>query len=151
VTMVFFLDGVFRNTLNSPIYEGIALYKALKEDNKIVILCDKKDEGERWLRENNIIKFDDIITAEFPGGSNKKLRQVEYVRSQGPITFVVTDDTELAKDLLEQGIFTILFLHPRYLRPEFRPDGRQGIRSWKSIEDELDMQSELYSQDPRVI
>ena len=78
------------------------------------------------------------------------IEQVKYVRSQGKVELVVTSDTELAKKLLEIGLDTLLFLHPTYLRPEFRPDGRQGIRSWAAIEEEIDKQIEMIREDPRV-
>ena len=63
---------------------------------------------------------------------------------------VVTADLDLATKLLQEGLDTLVFLHPTYLRPEFRPDGRQGVRSWAAIEAEMDKQIEMIKEDPRV-
>ena len=152
MAVLFFLDGVLRKpNEKSPILDGVRLYKSLHEDVRTLILVDDKTEAERWMRQNNMAKkIDDLISESQPGLEPEAFRKVQYVRSQGPVEFVVTDDVDLAKLLLESGVTTYLFLSPKYMRPEFRPDGRTGARSWAEIEAEIDHQQELFAEDPRL-
>jgi hypothetical protein len=147
-----FVDNVLRGAGNAPIYQGLALYRLLNDTNRVVLLCERKEEANRWLLTHRINKLDDLIDQTVIGrGEDKRLQQVEYCRSQGKVDFVVTGDIDLGKDLLEHGIDTFLFLHPMYIRPEFRPDGREGgPKHWKAIEEEVDRQLELYKEDPRT-
>ena len=146
-----FVDGVLRSESGSPISQGLALYRMFNEDVRVILLTDEREKTNRWLLEHKINKFDDLIDRNVPGVlEDPDIEQVKYVRSQGKVELVVTSDTELAKKLLEIGLDTLLFLHPTYLRPEFRPDGRQGIRSWAAIEEEIDKQIEMIREDPRV-
>jgi hypothetical protein len=77
-------------------------------------------------------------------------RQVEYVRSQGPVEMVICSDPVLGKRLLEAGITTLMFLQPSYIKEDFRPDSRQGVKSWSDIVDEIVKQQESFVEDPRV-
>jgi hypothetical protein len=85
------------------------------------------------------------MPGEFP-----EFRQVEYVRSQGPVDFVITPDPKLTIKLLEIGITTMVFMNPIYIREEFRPDSKVGIKKWGDIVDELVRQQESYIEDNRV-
>ena len=146
-----FVDGVLRSESGSPIYQGLALYRMFNEDVRVILLTDEREKTNRWLLEHKINKFDDLIDRNVPGVlEDPDIEQVKYVRSQGKVELVVTSDTELAKKLLEIGLDTLLFLHPTYLRPEFRPDGRQGMKAWADIENEIDKQIEMIKEDPRV-
>jgi hypothetical protein len=151
LAIVIFVDGVLRSETGSPIYQGLALYRMFNEDVRVVLLCDDYAKTNRWLLEHKINKLDDLVDHSVPGVfDDHEFEQVKYVRSQGKVDLIVTANTDLAKKLLEIGLDTLLFLHPSYLRPEFRPDGRQGMKSWASIEDEIDKQLEMIREDPRV-
>jgi len=151
LSIVMFVDGVLRSQTGSPIYQGLALYRMFNEDVRVVLLCDDYAKTNRWLLEHKINKMDDLIDYSVPGVLNDpELEQVKYCRSQGKVELIVTADTDLAKRLLEIGLDTLLFLHPSYLRPEFRPDGRQGMKSWAAIEEEIDKQIEMMKEDPRA-
>lgn len=148
--ILIFIDDVMRTPKGSPLYQGTALYHVLKESKKVVLLAKDKDDAERWLKTNGIPKFDELLDHSYiTPGDNNDLRLVEYCRSQGKIELVVTADIELSKYLLEQGIHTLMFLHPSYIRPEFRPDGR-GRKAWDAVVQELDHQQELYADDRRI-
>ena len=151
MAIVMFVDGVLRHNSNSPIYAGMALYRMFSEDMRVVLLSEEKEKTHRWLLEHKVNTYDDLVDSTAPGIlENPELERVKVCRSQGKVGLGVTANVELAKELLEQGIDTLLFLHPNYLRPEFRPDGRQGVRSWKAIEEEMDKQMEMLKEDPRV-
>lgn len=146
-----FVDDVLRSSTGSPIYQGLALYRMFNEDVRVILLTDDRDKTHRWLLEHRINTFDDLVDRNVPGILNDPdLEQVKYCRSQGKVELVVTGNVELSKKLLEIGLDTLLFLHPTYLRPEFRPDGRQGMKAWADIEEEIDKQIEMIKEDPRV-
>ena len=146
-----FVDDVLRSSTGSPIYQGLALYRMFNEDVRVILLTDDRDKTHRWLLEHRINTFDDLVDRNVPGILNDPdLEQVKYCRSQGKVELVVTGNVELSKKLLEIGLDTLLFLHPTYLRPEFRPDGRQGMKAWADIEEEIDKQIEKIKEDPRV-
>ena len=146
-----FVDDVLRSSTGSPIYQGLALYRMFNEDVRVILLTDDRDKTHRWLLEHRINTFDDLVDRNVPGILNDTdLEQVKYCRSQGKVELVVTGNVELSKKLLEIGLDTLLFLHPTYLRPEFRPDGRQGMKAWADIEEEIDKQIEMIKEDPRV-
>lgn len=151
MAIVMFVDDVLRSSTGSPIYQGLALYRMFNEDVRVVLLTDDREKTHRWLLEHRINTFDDLVDRNVPGVlDDPDLQQVKYCRSQGKVELVVTANVELAKKLLEIGLDTLLFLHPTYLRPEFRPDGRQGMKAWADIENEIDKQIEMIKEDPRV-
>ena len=151
MAIVIFVDGVLRSETGSPIYQGLALYRMFNEDVRVILLCDERAKTNRWLLEHKINNMDDLIDQDVPGVlDDPELEQVKYCRSQGKVELVVTADIDLAKKLLEIGLDTLLFLHPTYLRPEFRPDGRQGMKKWADIEEEIDKQIEMIKEDPRI-
>ena len=151
MAVVMFVDGVLRSETGSPIYQGLALYRMFNEDVRVILLTDEREKTHRWLLEHKINKIDDLFDHNLPGVIDEpELEQVKYCRSQGKVEIVVTADLDLGKKLLQEGLDTLLFLHPTYLRPEFRPDGRQGVRSWAAIEAEMDKQIEMIKEDPRV-
>lgn len=152
MSVIVFLDGVIRkNKDQSIIMEGASLYKSLNETNRVIILADDKERADVWLKLHNLAKkTDDIVEVVDSPLDNPVLLTIEMLRSKGKIDYVVTEDTELTVKLLERGINVLVFLNPRYTRPEFRPDSRGGVRSWADITTELDKQQGLYDEDKRL-
>lgn len=150
-TFAVFIDGVLRSETGSTIYQGLGLYKMLAEGNKVFLLSADKEKDERWLKENKIWKVDEVIGQDVPGAKEElNYRQVEFCRSKGVgLEMVITSDPELATKLLGIGVTTLMFLQPFYIKEEFRPDSRKGIKSWASIVDELVLQQEKFIEDPR--
>lgn len=147
------IDGVLRSYNGSPIYQGLALYKLLGEANKVYLLSANKNIDERWLREQKLRGYDDMIGPDVPQASEGLLyAQVLYARSSsvGKFELAVVPDPEVAAKLLSVGITSLLFLHPAYIKEEFRPDSRKGIRSWQDIRDEIINQQDSFSEDPRI-
>ncbi|CAB4174852.1 hypothetical protein UFOVP965_86 [uncultured Caudovirales phage] len=151
--MVFlmFIEGVLRTSSHTPIYQGLGLYRLLADNNRVVLLSENKDRDDVWLRQHKINKIDDLIGRDIPFiTDNPELRQVEYCRSQGPVEAVITSNPVLVKELLEIGITTIAFLHPSYIKEEFRPDSRKGMKPWADITAEIATQQDAFKDDPRV-
>ena len=149
MNVLIFFDGVMSHRFAAPIVQGVALFRSLQTHRRTVILCKEREKTEKWLRDNNILKIDDLVSAEEIGVS-KDLELIEYCRSKGKIDVVVTSDITLSTKLLEAGIPTLLFLDPKYTRPEFRPDAPKGVKSWEELQTEKDRQEELYREDPRA-
>lgn len=148
--ILFFLDDVLRNAKGSPLYEVAAILNAVKDSKKVTILSKNNEDADRWLKSVNVGKIDDLVDYSFiTAVEDKDYWLVEYCRANGKVDLVITADVDLAKRLLEVGVNTMLFLHPMYIRPEFRPDGR-GRRKWDAIVEELDKQQELHAEDTRV-
>lgn len=147
------IEGVLRSHNGSPIYQGIALFKLLSDSNKIFLLSKNKKIDERWLREQKLRGYDDMIGNDIPMFFNNILySQVLHARnsSVGAFELAVVPDPDTAAKLLGVGITTLLFLHPFYVKEEFRPDSRKGVKSWSDIVNELERQQDSFSEDPRV-
>jgi hypothetical protein len=151
VTFLMFIDGVLRTHTNNPIYQGLGLYRLLAENNRVLLISSNKEVDDVWLRQHKINKIDDLIGRDIPSMTdNAEFRQVEYCRGQGPVEMVITSNPVLAKDLLEVGITTMVFLQPSYVKEEFRPDSRVGRKSWEDISTEIANQQDAIKEDPRV-
>jgi hypothetical protein len=152
MSVVVTFNGIIRRDRDqSMITEGTHLYRSLNETNRVLLLTDNRERTDIWLKTNNLSKkIDDIIEVSDPTAPNAVFREIESIRSKGKIEFVVTDDPDLAKSLLEVGIPVLVFLNPKYTRPEFRPDTRTGVRKWEEITTELDRQQGLFTEDPRL-
>lgn len=152
MSVVMFVDDVLRKTKDqSLIIEGVALFRSLNETNRVILLTDNRERTDIWLKTNNLAKkLDDIIEIASTELGNPEIRQIDQIRSSGKIEFVVTANVTIAGQLLEVGTPVLVFLNPKYTRPEFRPGSREGVRSWASITDELDKQQKLYDTDQRA-
>lgn len=151
MAIVMFVDGVLRTDSGAPIYQGLALYKMFNEDMRVVLLCEDKPKTDRWLLQHKIVTLDDLVGRDVPGVlDDPEFEQIKYIRSQGVVDLVITSNIDLSKKLLEEGIDSLLFLHPSYFKAEYRPDAPTGKRRWAEIEDEIDRQIEMLKEDPRA-
>ncbi len=151
MTFLMFIDGVLRTHTHTPIYQGLGLYRLLAENNRVLLISSNKEVDDVWLRQHKINKIDDLIGRDIPSMTdNAEFRQVEYCRGQGPVEMVITSNPVLAKNLLEVGITTMVFLQPSYVKEEFRPDSRVGRKSWEDISTEIANQQDAIKEDPRV-
>lgn len=151
MAIVMYIDGVLRNQKKVAIPSGLKLYRILAETQSVILICDNKDLGDRWLRENKIGKIDNIVDKNVPAPSNDwEFRAADWIRSQGAIDYIITADTDLATRLLNAGFRVMVFLEPIYLDHKFRPDSREGRKSWDDLKAELDRQDDLLLEDKRV-
>ena len=146
-----FVDHVLRSHLNAPIKQGFALYRTLKEKDRVLLLCTHKEKDDRFLKENKVNLVDDLIGPDVPFLEESiEFRQVAHCRANGPVDLVITGDPELATRLLNAGITTMLFMHPSYISEKFRPDSRQGVKTWAEMTEELIKQQESVIEDHRI-
>ena len=151
MAVLMFIDGVLRSPSGAPIRQGVSLYRTLREVTQVFLLCSHKEKDDRWLRENKINLVDDLVGTDIPmSGDWIEWRQVEFCRGRGQVDFVVTSDPELATKLLNAGVTSLMFLQPTYISEKFRPDSREGKKSWNEIRSEIERQQELYVGDARL-
>lgn len=160
------IEGVLahpeRDTKNfasqAPVQTGLRLLVALQTMYKTVLLCDEADAApvDHFLAQNNLHDHAYLILREAwqVGYDHAELRmaQVEHLRGvlSMPVSLVVDPDPRVAAQVMHQGIVGVLFAHPQYQRPEFRPDDDRGVRAWDEIVNEITVQRELKGQDQRL-
>jgi hypothetical protein len=152
MSVIVLFEGVISNPRKqAPITEGVLLYKTINESNRTIILAKDKERTDIWLKKNNMAKnTDDIVQISDSVVEEPRLASIKSLMSRGRIEFVVTDDVDLAKTLVEMSVTVLVFVHPKYVKPEFRPDGRIGMKSWNAITEELDKQQGLLQEDTRI-
>ncbi|MEU0215870.1 hypothetical protein ABZ281_12410 [Streptomyces sp. NPDC006265] len=155
VNVVISIDGVLkRSNGDAVIPAGQLLYHGLAETH-VVHLVDEPDTfnssrplAENWLKRNGFTKHIRVIkprTSDRYGliGGLKSLRPDLHV------DLVVVGDPAVASDLLAAGYTTVLFTHPRYSRPQWKPDWNGEPRPWNDLVAEIEAQDEHYTQDAR--
>lgn len=146
-----FVDQVLRSHTGTPIKQGFALYRTLKERDRVLLLCTHKEKDDRWLKENKVNLVDDLVGPDVPYlEESMEFRQVQHCRANWAVDLVICGNPELATRLLEAGITTMLFLHPSYISEKFRPDSRQGIKPWAEMTEQLIKQQESFIEDHRI-
>ena len=146
------IDNVMRSPVNNaPIREGFALYHAMRGHNKITFLATNRARADHFLRNNKIMKYDDIMSTEdIVDGDDVWVRLIQKCRVGNSIEFLVTANLDLVQPMLERGLATLAFCIPSYLDHKFRPDSRGGIKTWDAITTEIARQQELLAQDGRL-
>jgi len=134
-----------------PIYEGISLYKALNVNGTVAVAVDDQEEAARWCKIHKLTDVDSFISNKTVGEyEDKDFLKVQHQQASGPLHMIITADVDLAKKCVANGIKTLLWLHPVYQSPKFRPDGRVGKKSWDDLVAELDLQVDLMAEDKRI-
>jgi hypothetical protein len=152
VAIVLFMDGVMRSPDSKiPIYEGVALYKSLNVNGTVMLACDDQEDAQRWCKEHRLTDIDGFISNKTVGEyEDKDFLKIQHQQAIGPVFMVILADVDLAIKCLQNGIKTLLWLHPVYQSAKFRPDGRVGRKSWDELVGELDRQVDMLSEDKRV-
>lgn len=149
MAVLLYVDGVLSKN-GVVIKDGLGLYRTLKEKMAIILLCKDKEKTEYWLKQNKVMQVDNIVDQSIPFPTEDlEYRQAEWCRSQGPVDYVITSNTDLATKLLNTGFRVLLFLDPVYIDHRHRPDSVEGKRSWADINAELDRQTDMLLDDPR--
>lgn len=148
------LDGVLRGYRNDePIAVGTLVVGALSAYNQITFITDLSEpEAKQWLNENKVVDFDRIIDSSVGlEGEDLKQRQLNLARAKGGIGLFITSNPSLWAYAFDQGIPSMMFGVPSYLRAEFRPDAPRKVRSWNEIEEAISKQNAQRTEDARLI
>lgn len=150
-TVVIPLDGVLQDHKAQPQHEMILMAAVLAENYRIVVIGNDSVEGiNRWLKMNGISASDDIMGDDGVASSRPlRLRQIDSIRASGGISMVFEADATLAAQMVREGLKVLLYAHPRYIRPEHRPDAA-GPTPWADLVHELDVQQGLADADDRL-
>lgn len=147
------LDGTLRGFRNDePIAAGILVTGALSAYNQITFITELSEARvNQWLDENKVVDFDNVISSSVHlEGEVLKERQIKHARARGPIDLFITANPTLWAFAFEQGIPSIMFGVPSYLRAEFRPDAPKAVRAWDDIVDAVAKQNALMTKDKRL-
>lgn len=146
------LDGVLRGQDDQPIRDGVILVGSLSSWNKITYISSMTtNETKFWLDINKIVDYDRIIDKSVElVDEDLPERQFNYARALGLVEMYVTNNPSMWAYAFDQGITSVMFGVPSYTRPEFRPDAPNRVRAWSDIEQAIEQQNALRTQDARV-
>lgn len=147
------LEGVLQGVhKKDPIATGTLMVGALSAYNQLTFISDMhKTDAERWINEHKIVDFDNLLGNEVAlVGEDLKQRQLTMARAKSGVGLFITSNPSLWAFAFDQGIPSIMFGVPSYLRPEFRPDAPKRLRSWNEIEETVKRQNEKMTKDARI-
>lgn len=146
------LEGVMRSQADEPIATGIIMVGTLTIYNQITFMTSmNKQMSEYWLNANKVVDFDNLIDSSVHlEGEELAHRQITLARAKGNVDLFITSNPKLWVYAFNQGIPSVMFGVPEYIRPEFRPDAPKKIRSWNDIEEAVSAQNALRTKDARL-
>lgn len=155
-TVAIVIDGVLRAPVGEGLIDsGVKLYHSLLEHTRVALIADEVelDKVQHWLKVNGLTKHPVLVGAKVTdpeGDSARRLKQIARLReAQSYLDFLVEPDPQVAADCLQNGVPVLLALHPKYSRPDHRPDFRGAITPWGALVSEVERQAELRETDNR--
>lgn len=148
----FVLDGVLRRITDHQSLDsnGRLLFEGMKNLGRITFLADgfsrERKYIEHFLKFHRITEYINIDISLPSDGADtvaRRLTQINRLRRTGPVDFVVEPDPRIAAALLADGIPTLLYLHPQYTVPSWRPDYTGNLRRWDDLVAETERQESL--------
>ncbi|MCZ0981929.1 hypothetical protein O1L60_31455 [Streptomyces diastatochromogenes] len=155
MNVVIAIEGVLkRPDSDAVIPSGLLLYQGLAETHVVHLVDDpdtfnaSKAVAQQWLKRHGFTKHIRVIK---PHTSDRYglLGGIRALRPDLHVDLVVVADPSQASDLLAAGYTTVLVSHPRYSRPQWKPDYRGEPRAWDDLVAEIETQDQRYAQDTR--
>lgn len=151
-------DGKNTFRANQPIGPGMDLMAALANGAyNVAVVTDEPDKAtvHTWLLEHGLRAHFSYLVERRTGmpeaPAERFLAQCRHLRSHGfAIGMVVVSDPLMAAAAHAEGYTCLLFTHPAYARPEWRPDDDRGARAWADIEAEVETQALMKAADERI-
>lgn len=150
------VEGVLKHPSdNSVIIPGLLLYKSFVKDHRVSLIFDSnnKEKIQYWLIMNGLTDHVGEIYWEDHDSDDiekRRIAQIGRLKSQGNLGLVYEADMRAAKALLNAGVPTMLFLHPQYAHPEFRPGYQSEATPWSDLVAEKIRQQEARAMDTRL-
>lgn len=150
------VNGILRQPNDSSvIIPGLLIYKSLVKDHRVSLIIDSaaKEKVQYWLLMNGLTDHVNEIYWDETDPEDvgiRRLRQIARLRRQGPLSLVYESDTEAATALLKAQIPAMLFLHPTYTHPDFRPGSVSEPTPWNELLTEKVRQQEARATDTRL-
>lgn len=140
---------------SSVIIPGLLLYKSLVKDHRVSLIIDSaaRDKVQYWLLMNGMTEHTREVYWEQDDPEDvvdRRIAQVGRLRQDGPLSLIFEPDPSVCAALLEKGITSLMFLHPRYMHPDFRPDAKGEVTPWSLVVAEQTRQMEARATDTRL-
>lgn len=136
---------------------GITLFFALSNEYEVMLMTNQTEEDVRtWCMENAVPIHQIIGIYEDQHRSySPKVNRVENIRMlrnivNYPIELVIDCDPWVTQQLMYFGFSVMLFLHPMYSRPEWRPDTKPGIEAWATLNERIKTDAAMQMADMRL-
>lgn len=142
------LPGVLQKTNEAPNPQGIALYRSLAATGRVAVLCGPDVSKAEWFLATNALSDHVNLVPEsvesHPTIAGRRRAQIASLRAQGThIEFVVDPDPEVVAGLHEDGLAALLYLHPQFSQPSFRPDFKSTATPWSEMVAVVDYQMKI--------
>lgn len=153
-TYVIVLDGVLSHGRTGALNtQGMHLYASLASTGRLAILCGQDYEKADYFLKSNGLKQHAYLIPEdpmdAPDDAGRRMGQIGKLRAQScNVEFVVEPNPAVAARLFDSGIPTLLYLHPLYSNPAFRPDYENKAKPWDDLVNHVDYQTDLRANTP---
>lgn len=150
------VEGILKQPAdNSVIIPGLLIYKSLVKDHRVSLIIDSaaKEKVQYWLIMNGLTEHVNEIYWDETDPENtadRRIRQIARLRKQGPLSLVYESDTSAATKLFQSQIPVMLYLHPTYTHPDFRPGPSKEPTPWNDLLTEKVRQQEARATDTRL-
>ena len=122
--------------------------------NRVALGSTDRDDDDLWLHSEGMRDHQEVVedTPGFLRGGDHLLSQIDYLLGRGQeVSIVIDADPDNIARVMHRGVTALLFCHPKFSRPEFRPDYQHQVRPWDSIVQEIETQAALERSLPSVI
>jgi len=150
------VDGILRAPNdNAMIMSGALLYHSLVKSHRVTLIVDSmaREKVQYWLRVNGLVDHADEVYYEVGDPEDicdRRKLQLQKLRQHGAVSFVVESDTEAAEMFHEIGVPVMLYVHPKYMKPEHRPGFKQEVTPWNSLVTTVRKEREMRAMDVRL-
>jgi len=132
------VDGVLHGRHGAPIPMGVALYRALAGENRILLIGDDVEADRQFLLQEGLTGYAGLHPydpLDVPRGT--LLRTLSVIRNRGPISLVVSADPAHCREAFKTGYSAMLFMVPAWTRPAWHPDYDGSPRPWDELVEEV--------------
>lgn len=148
MTYAITLHGVLQQHNGAPNRQGIDLYQALAGIGRVVVLGGPEQAKDEYFLASNGLGLHVSYVPEDWSHSNDqgaiRIKQVNDIRAAGtPIDLVVEPDPQIAARIFDVSVPVLLYLHPRFSEPSFRPDFKSVAKPWDEMVKVVDYQIQM--------
>ena len=148
MTYVITLHGILQQPNGAPNPQGLALYQALSSVGRLAVLGGLDRAKDEWfLATQGLDEHADFLPESIEKGAtelDRRLGQIGTLRAKGTyIALALEPDPEVVAAIHAQGVPTLLYLHPQFSQPAFRPDHKSVAKPWNTLVESVQYQEAL--------
>lgn len=148
MTYVLTLHGLLQQSNGAPNPQGLALYRAFTSIGRVAVLGGLNRERDEWFLATHGLtehpEFLPELIEKHPTELGRRRAQIGALRAKGTvIDLAVEPDPEIVAALHEDGVPCLLYLHPRFSQPAFRPDYESVAKPWATLVETVQYQERL--------